>query len=60
MPCTGFLHWEQQLAVTNPRMYRYVQKLRGQLLFDDFLALEDSRLVGSCATVEQAQLSQWF
>ncbi|MCJ7455271.1 phosphoadenosine phosphosulfate reductase family protein [Candidatus Bathyarchaeota archaeon] len=40
MPCTGFLGWEKQLAKTNPRMYRYVQKLR--------------------ATVEQAQLSQWF
>ena len=41
MPCTGFKNWEQQLAKTNPRMYRYVQKLRGVTLIEDFIALEN-------------------
>jgi hypothetical protein len=58
--CTGFLGWEKQLARTNPRMYRYVQKLRGVRLVDDFLSLEDKRLVGPCMTVEQKALSDWF
>jgi len=35
MPCTGFLNWEKQLARTNPKMYLYVQRLRGQTLLTE-------------------------
>jgi len=41
MPCTGFLHWEEQMARLNPRMYAYVQKLRGQQLMDDWFGNEE-------------------
>jgi len=44
MPCTGFLNWEAQLARANPKMYRYVQKLRKVPLLDDYLQAEDERL----------------
>lgn len=60
MPCTAFKHWEQQLAKTNPRMYRYIQKLRGVRLIDDFLELENLA-VGSCSQRQmQAVLENWF
>jgi len=42
MPCTGFLHWEEQLAVANPKMYRWVQKLRKTPLIEDFIELENN------------------
>jgi len=41
MPCTGFKDWEERLAKTNLRLYRYVQKLRGVALLDDFIELEN-------------------
>jgi len=55
-PCTGFLNWEKQLAKTNPKMYRYVQKLRGVSLLDDFIALENEA-VDRCG---QKLLEEWF
>jgi len=63
MPCTGFLNWEKQLAKKNPKMYRYVQKLRGVNLMDDFLTLEDEGL-RDCEQFSprkrQVFLEQWF
>jgi phosphoadenosine phosphosulfate reductase len=56
MPCTGFKGWQQQLAKTNPKMYHYVQKLRGVSLLDDFIALENEA-VDRCA---QRLLEEWF
>jgi phosphoadenosine phosphosulfate reductase len=44
MPCTGFLHWEAQLAKMNPRMYRYIQKLRKVDLLDNYFEKEDEIL----------------
>jgi len=44
MPCTGFLHWEEQLAKANPKMYRIVQRMRKVPLLDDYLQEEDERL----------------
>jgi len=57
MPCTGFLNWEKQLAKTNLRMYRYVQKLRGVSLLDDFLSIEDE--VYHKCHVNQQLLEEW-
>jgi len=63
MPCTGFLNWEKQLARINPKMYKYVQRLRGVSLIDDFLQLEDQAFNG-CNQVSpskrQAFLKEWF
>jgi phosphoadenosine phosphosulfate reductase len=63
MPCTGFKGWQKQLAKLNPRMYRYVQKLRGVSLIDDFLTLED-QVFNGCDQVSprkrQAFLERWF
>lgn len=63
MPCTGFLNWEKQLAKTNLKMYRYVQKLRGVSLIDDFLKLED-QIFNDCNTIStsksQSFLEQWY
>jgi len=60
MPCTAFKHWEAQLAKTNPRMYHYLQKLRGVTLIDDFIELENLA-VESCSQREvQGVLEQWF
>jgi len=60
MPCTGFKDWEKELAQSNPRMYRYVQKLRGVSLLDDFLALEN-KVVESCSQRQiQAVLEEWL
>jgi len=36
MPCTGFVGWEKQLSITNPRLYEYVQLLKGQRLMTVF------------------------
>jgi phosphoadenosine phosphosulfate reductase len=63
MPCTGFLHWEQQLAKTNVKMYHYVQKLRGVSLMDDFLNLEDenfNRCDQGTTRTRQRFLEEWF
>lgn len=60
MPCTGYTNWEAQLAKVNPRMYRYVQKLRGVALFEDFLSLEEAQVVSPCASTEPAKLTEWF
>jgi len=35
-PCTAFVGWEKQLAVTNPALYEYIQKLLGQTLITGF------------------------
>jgi 3'-phosphoadenosine 5'-phosphosulfate sulfotransferase (PAPS reductase)/FAD synthetase len=60
MPCTSFKTWAPQLAKTNPRMYRYVQKLLGQNLIDNYLELEN-QTVESCSQRQiQAVLQEWF
>lgn len=63
MPCTGFVNWEKQLAKLNPKMYRYIQKLRGVSLIDEFLSLEDENFnqcdQGTTRT-RQEFLEQWF
>jgi len=63
MPCTGFLNWEKQLARINPKMYHYVQKLRGVSLIDDFIQLED-QAYHDCNQASprrrQAFLENWF
>jgi phosphoadenosine phosphosulfate reductase len=41
MVCTGFLYWQRQLAKLNPKMYRLVQRLLGQTLVSDYIALEN-------------------
>lgn len=63
MPCTAYLGWEKVLAKTNPKMYRYVQKLRGVSLIDDFLSLEDEAFNGcnqASPRKGQAFLEEWF
>lgn len=63
MPCTGFLHWEKQLVRINPKMYRYIQKLRGVSLIDDYLQLEDGNLNGCSPGTQrkrQGFLDEWF
>jgi len=60
MPCTGFLNWEQQLARVNPKMYRYVQKLRGVSLISDFLEMENEVVDGCTRESRQAVLEDWF
>jgi phosphoadenosine phosphosulfate reductase len=35
MPCTGFINWDVKMAKAFPKMYRLVQKKRGQALIDD-------------------------
>jgi len=35
-PCTGFINWEKQLSATNPKLYEYVQRLKGQRLMRSF------------------------
>ena len=34
MPCTSYLSWPKVMAKTAPKMYRHIQKLRGQELID--------------------------
>ena len=59
MPCTGFIGWEKQLAKTNLKMYRYVQKLRQVSLLDDFLTFED-KIMEPCGQRRiQAILTEW-
>ena len=36
MPCTGFKNWRKQLAVSNPRMYKYISNRMGQPLLEQF------------------------
>lgn len=58
--CTGFKNWQRQLAKTNPGMYRYIQKLHGVSLLEDFLSLEE-KVISSCAGgARQAVLKDWF
>jgi len=63
MPCTGFLNWEKQLARINRKMYRYIQKLRGVSLIDDFLKLEEQAF-NNCnqalPSKRQSFLENWF
>lgn len=59
MPCTGFLNWEKELSKANPKMYRYVQKLRGVSLIDDFIALENET-IDRCGVPRQQLLEDWF
>lgn len=35
MPCTGFIGWQRVMAEDYPKMYRLIQKKRGQVLIDD-------------------------
>jgi phosphoadenosine phosphosulfate reductase len=56
MPCTGFLNWEKQLAKANPKMYRYIQKLRKVPLLDDYIQLEN-QVANRCV---QTMLEEWF
>jgi phosphoadenosine phosphosulfate reductase len=35
MPCTGHKDWDEKMALAFPKMYRVVQKRRGQVLVDD-------------------------
>jgi len=60
MPCTGFINWEKQLARINPKMYHYIQKLRGVLLMDDFIEIEN-QLADQCGIeMRPKTLDQWF
>lgn len=34
MPCTGYRFWPEVMAKTTPKMYRHIQKMRGQELID--------------------------
>ena len=34
IPCTGHIGWEKKMAEAFPKMYRHVQKLKGQRLID--------------------------
>lgn len=40
-PCTGYKGWEKNILRYSPKMYRFVQKLRGVNLMEDFLTVED-------------------
>ena len=63
VPCTAYKGWKKNLAKTNPKMYHYIQKLRGVSLIDDFLKLEEEAF-NDCNQVSprkrQAFLEQWF
>jgi len=37
VPCTAHLLWEEQVAKVNPRLYEFLQKLRGQKLIDKYV-----------------------
>lgn len=63
MPCTGYKGWEKMLARANPKLYRYVQKLRGVALISDYLALEEKAIETACGSgirVTQKMLQEWF
>jgi len=34
MPCTGHIGWEKKMALAFPKMYRHIQKMKGQELID--------------------------
>ena len=60
MPCTGFINWEKQLARINPKMYHYIQKLRGVSLIDDFIELENEFADKCGFESRQELLEEWF
>jgi 3'-phosphoadenosine 5'-phosphosulfate sulfotransferase (PAPS reductase)/FAD synthetase len=35
LPCTGHIGWEKKMAAAFPKMYRKIQKMKGQGLIDD-------------------------
>lgn len=66
-PCTGFKGWERQLAITNPKMYAWIQKTFFKkptlLLYDTDLELarEDEAVQTACEIeFDQATLEEWF
>lgn len=63
MPCTNYKGWQGVMARANPKLYHYIQKLRGVSLIDDFLKLEDEAF-NDCNQVSlrrrQVFLEQWF
>jgi len=63
MPCTAYKGWEKVLVGSNPALYHYIQKLRGNSLIDDYLQLEDEAF-NDCNQVspskKQVFLEQWF
>ena len=63
MPCTNYKGWQEVMARANPKLYRYIQKLRGVSLIDDFLSLEDEAFRDcnqASPRKRQAFLEQWF
>ena len=61
MPCTGFKGWAEILAKRKPKLYRYIQHLRGQSLITDF----EKELAGRCIEVASkkariSMLEEWF
>jgi len=59
MPCTSFLSWERQLAKTNLKMYKLVQKMRKVPLLDDFIQLEEAVLCESKDDDSMEVLEAW-
>jgi len=63
MPCTNYKGWQKVMARANPKLYHYIQKLRGVSLIDDFLKLEEEAF-NDCNQVspikKQNLLEQWF
>jgi len=63
MPCTNYKGWREVMARANPKLYHYIQKLRGVSLIDDFLTLEDKTFNGCnqfSPRKRQAFLEHWF
>jgi 3'-phosphoadenosine 5'-phosphosulfate sulfotransferase (PAPS reductase)/FAD synthetase len=56
LPCTGHIGWEEQLSRLNPNLYRFVQKLLGQTLIEDYVDVEDDA-ADACAP---ASFEEWF
>jgi phosphoadenosine phosphosulfate reductase len=40
MPCTAFRNWEHQLSGANPKMYAYIQHMKGVSLIPDYFQPE--------------------
>ena len=61
MPCTGFLHWENQLAKVNPRMYRFVvHSFFGRKLLEDFIT-QENEVADQCGLeLRKGTLEDWF
>ena len=67
-PCTSFIGWEKQLAVTNPKMYAWIQKKFFNkptlLLYQDAeLQREDEAIETACGSgveLSQSVLGEWF